>query len=495
MYQHLRYLTIAATLFLALLFLPALAAEPSATLYHQDSNHLWNRLHSSLFVRTGPDEKHYGHDRLEPLLWNESEHLIKGKSATNALAVLDEFLRDRGETLIDDHLKRAVLQRDLWLVANWAAASDAPGAKKLLERLAQVIKRVALTAEQIAKLPDNYTQAATSETYASRFDPEKPARSYLPPDLFQADGPWVCLGREKGPVAPFHIQEFNPFNNSKFLVFLKLPAGNGSAGASPSPMTGREATLEFVKQLATFDKRLYVPNPDPETKRSYLHLPNPALPQWPKGTEVALVRRALLIDSTGNVVASPLTESVQFRVMRIETPELTVKTIQALEGGLLGEVVNGIATPDKPSRAVDAVAVSEFQFRRADLFAAKPLGLRDVSLERDFKTGFNAHGWDEFERELPAGARPFPERAQPFKHNTASCIGCHRFPGVYSFNSFHQMFPFALDRKLDQGDEDNEGFKPASHKLLPKSMAEVEEAAVRHKVGQAAWKKLEALLK
>jgi hypothetical protein len=462
-----------------------IAAEPTEpraiiTIYHPDPAHLWNRVHTALFLRIGPDKKPYGQDRLEPILWTESQHLLTGESATKARAVLDEFARDQGEALIDDPLKRAILQRDLWLIANWAAASNESGAKQLLERLARVINRIALTREQIGKLPDNYTQAASSKEFPASFDPQHPGRGPLPPDLFDPTGPWVCLGREDGPTAPLHLQVHNPFNNSTFFIFLKLPGG-------------REATLAFTKTLAGFQEPLYVTNTDEKTKRSYWHLPNPKLPQWPQGTEVALVRRALLLDSRGNVVASPLTESVQFRVMRIDTPELNVKTVQALEGGLLGDVVNGIAPPTKPSRAVDAQAMFEFQFRRADLFADKPVGLRDVSTERDFKTGFNAHGWDEFDRGLSADE--FLERTRPFKNNTASCIGCHRYPGIYGFNSFHGMFPFALQRELRQAGDDNEGYAPVAHKLLPLSIEKIEQAAIHHKTEQATWKALEKLLR
>jgi len=60
-------------------------AEPPAktvserSLYHADPEHLWNRLHEALFVRVGPDGRTYGQDRLEPLLWRGSKHLLEEK--------------------------------------------------------------------------------------------------------------------------------------------------------------------------------------------------------------------------------------------------------------------------------------------------------------------------------------------------------------------------------------------------------------------------------
>lgn len=451
-------------------------------IYDKEPSHLWNRVHTALLVRLGPDGKPYGLDRLEPLLWGDSEHLLTGKTADEAATVLEEFVRNRGETLVQDPLKRALLQRDLWLVANWAAESSSDGADKLLAQLVPVIRRVALPREEIGKLPDNYALAVAARHFSTVIDPEKPQQAFLPRELFQEQGPWVCIGRPQGPTAPMHLQNGNVFNNSAFFIFLKLPGG-------------RAATLAFIEELAAFDKPLYIDNPDPPTQRSYQNLPNPALPQWPKGTEVALVRRALLIDNKGEVVASPLTESVQIRVMRVDTPPLTAEVLRKLESGLPGDVVNGLSEPEKLNRAVDAQAFAEFQLSRRDLLAGRHGGLNDVSLVRDFKTGFNAHAWDEFDS-VRAGSndRPFPERVQPFINQRASCIGCHRYPGVYSFNSFHSMFPFSLQRRLSKT-EDVEGYFPKSNPLVVKTVSEGERAAVEFKAKQDSWQALRAAWK
>src|SRR3954451_16665739 len=94
---------------------PAGSAEPRAeaasgrALYHPDPGHLWNRLHEALFVRVGPDGRAYGRDRLEPLLWYASKHLLEDRPRDRLLALLDEFLTGHGERLINDPLKRAVL--------------------------------------------------------------------------------------------------------------------------------------------------------------------------------------------------------------------------------------------------------------------------------------------------------------------------------------------------------------------------------------------------
>jgi hypothetical protein len=421
--------------------------EPvGTTLYHRDRDHLWNRVHAALLVRTGPDGRAYGEDRLEPLLWKESEYLLKGKSADRAVAVLEEFLREKGESLIEDPVKRAVLQRDLWLVSNWSAGG------RLSAPLAKVIDRLALSPDQIAKLPDNYAAAVASKKYADRFDPEKPERSYLPPDLFKPDGPWVCVGRTDGPTAPQHLEEsgFNRFTNSVFLVFVKLPGG-------------RDATLDYLKRLAAFDKPWALPNADEKSRERYQFLPNPAVPQFPKGTEVALVRRALLIDSSRRVVPSPLTESIQLRVMRADTPTMTPALLDQL-------------SPFSPAglrRVAERQAFFDFQLRRADLFAKEAGGLRDVSGERDFKTGFASHQWDEFgqQRSPASTGGPFPQRSQPFENNRASCAICHPLPGVYGFNSL-QDFRARIAR-------DGDKLKP--YPLAAMKVDDVEKAAIKWK--------------
>jgi hypothetical protein len=113
-------------LFVLLFPFGAFAADTSSDdevrTYDRNPRHLWNRLHQTLFIRVAPDGTTYGHDRLDPLFWGITRHLLEGPSHRKALDVLDEFLRKRGEKLIRDPLKRAFLQHDLWALFDWAAA-------------------------------------------------------------------------------------------------------------------------------------------------------------------------------------------------------------------------------------------------------------------------------------------------------------------------------------------------------------------------------------
>lgn len=427
--------------------LPADSKEGPAAwpaIYSEKPEHLWNRLHAALLVRTGPDGKTYGGDRLEPLLWTESNYLLSGNSAERVIAVLEEFERTRGWTLIDDHVKRATLQRDLWLVSNWLSKQPDSAARRRLDGLlAQAIARVALTAAEIDQLPDTYAQAVASRKYATGFDMSKVDPAYLPVDLFDETGRWVCVAGAKERVARFHLAEdgTNAFTNSVFLVFLNLPGG-------------RAQTLDYLKQLAALD-HLLVPNADEPTRRSAPFLPHSNFPVWPIGTQVALARRALLIDADRQVRASKLMEGLQIRVVTAEAAPLTKQTLDR------------ISTRRPPA---EWEAFFEFQLRRKDLFAKTAGGLRDVSAERDFKTGFNSHPIDEFNQTSRSGS--FPERSQPFESNRASCGMCHNYPGSLSFNSlpgFEFGGPFRVD------DLEKERLPRAT------SVSEVERRAVKWK--------------
>lgn len=435
------------------------AAKPQA-IYDANPEHLWNRIHTVLQCRVGPDGKTYGEDRLEPLLWKHSEHLLRGNSFDDAIAVLEEFDLERGESLITAPLKRAILQRDLWLVANWLTEKpDTEQKQRLHVALAKVIRRLALSSDQIEQLPDNYAMAAASPETSHRFDATNPEGTYVPKQLFDPSGPWVCIGRGDHTIAPEHLREdsTNPFTNSAFLIFLKLSST-------------RQATLRFLQELEAFQGPHLVPNPHEGVRgQSYPRLPNSALPLWPKGSEVALVRRALLINTDGKLIPSPLTESLQLRVMRTDTPAPSSAMFDI-------------------AKARGNWAFFEFQFRRMDLLGPSPIGLRDVSADRDFKTGFMSHPSDVFDAPLQP-TKPFPLGSQPFQNNRSSCIGCHQLPGLYSFNSL-AGFQFGRLRKS----RDRNGQEIGPFRFNSASIPEVEAAAVKWKEAQQNWKKFENVL-
>ena len=456
---------------------PPAKTAPERSLYHADPEHLWNRLHEALFVRVGPDGHTYGRDRLEPLLWLGSKHLLEEQSHQRAVALLEEFLKNNGEKLVEDPLKQAVLQRDLWLVFNWLEgehgkhfyepelkAEEVRAARDRLRRpLAAVIRRLALAPGQIKNLPDNYAAAVASGAFPNKFDPEHPDKPYLPADLYAPDGPWVCVGRPDGPIAPEHLRDTgtNKFTNSAFLVFLRLP-------------DGRAAGLDYLKRLRSFDRPLRVEAKGAGYPAKYV--PNPKLPPFPVGTQVALVRRALLIASPNTPTASSLTESVQLRVYR-EVPGMTEQNVRAAL-----EATANSSTSDQRVQAWQSF--QEFQLSRSRLFAGRAGGLRAVGPEElDFPTPFFLWMLDEFEnREASAPDRPYSARSQ--SPVMEGCFACHSLPGVASLNSYFNY--------RDHVQAGAAVVRPFSLSEMP--VSEVAGAAVKWKEGRPNWAALRELL-
>jgi hypothetical protein len=383
-------------------------SDPRVVIYDPNPAHLWNRVYATLLVREDKHRNRFGEDSLQPPLWPESEHLLSEPSHKLASQVLDEFLRTHGETLVHDPVKRAVFLHDLWAVFDWSVAQsparDRPQynneKKELQARLAEVLRRLALTPDEIKSLPDNYAQAVASGAFAKQYDPAQPEQAFLPPDLFDPHGPWVCIqpspeGFEIGGVAKMHVAAFS--GRSGFLVFVRLP-------------NGRKATMDYFQSLWDFPQP-WIHGPSIAEDQA---IENPDLPSFPAGTQVALVRRMTLFDNQGNVAASSITESVQLRVYH------AITTMEERNFG------NGNMNEVKRNSGQDFF---EIKFSRPLLFSGRNGGLRAVARdEKEFST-FQSQGDDPFEgRSLRPKSADTPPELQ-------TCVWCHSGGGVRSLNS------------------------------------------------------------
>ena len=373
------------------------ATEPVA-LFHPDPRHVSNRLYREVHVRTDPDGKEYGFDALDPLLWSETDYLLSGKSHAEAIALADEFLRIHAEREITDAKKRAILQRDLWAVFDWADEPDSQHQAErheVMSRLALIIRRLALSPDDLATLPDTYANALRNHEFPVAYDPARPNQAFLPPELFGSDGPWVCLGAPGADLAaPAHDLSFTA--RSAFLVFAHLPGG-------------RDATLAYFKQLEEMKIPLFLRMKDPGWPQP-MDAWNPQVPQFPVGTEFALVRKMLLPDREGHLHLTPVTESVQIRHYT-DIPN-----------------VNPMASRDV-ELARRFQEPSEIKLSRRLLFSQPHSGLRGMTASDDPFLIFRAmsQGGDEIEdRRIRAHA------FSPF----AQCTGCHLGPGIQSVMSF-----------------------------------------------------------
>ena len=373
----------------------------SSGIYDANPNHLWNRLEDAVLIRRDQAGAAYGADALDPLLWRETEHLLSGSSHQRALSLLDEFLRTHGENQIHDPVKKAMLQRSLWAVFDWTAARDdvhQAERRELQIRLAEVLRRLALASSEIKSLPDNYSRAVASGAFGKEYDPANRDRAFLPPDLFDPRGPWVCIRGDRGPVAEMHVGETS--GRSRFLVFVRLPGG-------------RQATLDYFHALWNV--------PDPwstgqiDLARGDL---NPNLPQFPVGTQVALLRQMLTFEREGVLVATPITESLQIRVYRTIT-----------------------GRNDRNNVSVDWRAARieqdfyEFRLSPALLFAGQDGGLKAIARNEAEFTVFQTQGMDDFE--LSAKQHVPVEK---FEGKILDrCAGCHSAPGINSLQSRRKL--------------------------------------------------------
>src|SRR5882757_7698700 len=76
-------------------------------------------VYTCLFDRPQADAMGTKVHWLDPPVWTQTHHLLRGDSHRRALACLDELWK----TAPQEPLKRVVLQHDLWAVFDWAAAS------------------------------------------------------------------------------------------------------------------------------------------------------------------------------------------------------------------------------------------------------------------------------------------------------------------------------------------------------------------------------------
>jgi len=377
------------------------ARQPSDTqadragLFQLDPQNISNRLYRQVHVRTAKNGKEYGFDELDPLLWSQTKYLLSGPSHAQVLRLLDEYSRAPAEQQLRDPVKKAILARELWAVFDWAAPQ--PGQeynwrqdrsrREITSRLVPVIRRLALNPDEIAALPDTYQRAIQNKEFAAEFDSAQPDRPFLPPDLFNPRGPWVCIGIPgKDPIAPSHEQTFS---RSVFLVFMRLPGG-------------REAAVAYLKQLA-------------ESHSSQ---------KLPAGAEFALVRRMMLPNDRGSLVVTPVIESIQLRHYRETAPD------------------------DSPVNSSDhkfarrSQSVFEFKLDRAGLFSAEHSGLRSVNSTDPGFILFMSMGFDPFE-DLQA--------VEKYPPVLSFCTRCHSGPGLQSVLSLTQRWNPATNQPLKLG--------------------------------------------
>src|SRR5688572_9251990 len=333
---------------------PPAAAPKTAgvTVYDPDPQHLLNRLHRAMAVRTigGVD---YGTDNAIPFI-DDADELLSGDAHVKLLSVLDEFLRTQTPDRLPGELPRALLQHEAWATFDHTllrlALTDLPAERKALRaRLAKVIALLAMKDSDIARLPDNYADAVKSGFFPRDFDPANPDKTFLPPDLFDSKGPWVEISDDQGEtVAPAHVQSLQ--GRSVFRIFIRCPGE-------------RKDTLAYFQKLnlhttpwALEAATIATTHLGSKVRWDPLRLDRKT-PQFLEGTMIALVRQMVLIDDKLELRSSRITQSIQLRVFHS-----------------IGEGF-GFSEPEQAK----GQAFFELNMRRGDLLAGKAGGLPAVA--------------------------------------------------------------------------------------------------------------------
>ena len=379
-------------------------SDVAPLLYHPDPQHLWNRIDRHFRIRAASDGTLHGADAVDPLLWRQTRYLLEGESHATALKLLDEFLATSGERLVADAVRRALLQRDLWAVFDWSVShfeSHAEARRALARRLGPVIRRLGLTPEQLPqvaytlgkagpKIVDTYAAAVKSARFPTHYDPADRHRAFLPPDLLMENGFWVPI-HGGTPLA----QHSDEMSRSWFGAFLKLPGG-------------RAATLAYLRMLWDAPQP-FVLDPVGSFGGETRTMIAPALRVLPAGTQVALVRRMLLLDAQGAIQFTNIVESVQIRVFGAAAPlpPHLRGSGSASDQDFFEFVLDRAALVTDPAQALHAVTPSETAFLT-----------------------FSSKGIDPFERvAVPRPGRPLE-----------TCRSCHGEAGLASILSARRLF-------------------------------------------------------
>jgi hypothetical protein len=389
----------------------AIASVPS----EHETSEFTERLRRALFVHKVFDGAEHGERELDPLLWPSSTYLLTSPRYEELDALLVEL--DTRNLIPRDLLRRAMLERYRWALFDWLAKTAwpvvitsnpadptpekrVPRSRHLVHGVANAMRRIALTQGEIAALPDNYAAAVASHTWPTAALDAASNEPFLPPDLLNPTGEFVPL-RSMVPetLTPEHDDHFR--NRSLFSVHLRLPGG-------------RAETLAYLLQLRGFPDRLIADiGPDGMTERraiqwpfqSGLHL-NPNTPQFPVGTEVALVRRMAVFDNEGRVLVSHVVESVELRRFRRIDRRASV-----------GELF------DAPAGDQQFI---QFVLDREQLFDGVSGGLRAVRKDELRYETFRTPDFDV--PDLPLSSRPGPI--------LDNCIQCHGAPGLFSMPTY-----------------------------------------------------------
>lgn len=300
-----------------LIFAVLLVASSGAVCIADVDADPYDTLYDVIMVRT-PETDYTDADPVSPLLWKESRYLLLDGTLTRLLPSLAEFNGlSRDQIKAYPTLNRAILQHHLWTVFDWttqpglSTGDDArvlpSKLRKMQTDLAVAIEKLALSDAEIQSLPNPLIATAATENFSTKYNADESKQPFLPRDILEDQGPWVCLSKVDHSV-PAIVHTESVAARSAFQVLMRLPEG-------------RAAALRYIAELGALrtpwirgKQPQYTLIPEAPSLRDLDYHDNPLTPQFPVGTQFALVEQALLINDSGKLTLSPLVRRVQLRV-------------------------------------------------------------------------------------------------------------------------------------------------------------------------------------
>ena len=355
----------------------SLKSDGPLPLYDADANHLWNRLFAVFYIRPselpsrpneyptdptqldeydhkarrgelapGPVVKRIeGGDTMNFLAWPKTRYFFEPANFERENKLLDEFIEKHGEQLIADPLKRALLQRDLWIVfdhlinqniarfglpkvaSRRASVSDyeirtdelqfdgeaAMQRREILGRkLAVIIKGLALPKSAIKSLPNNYSAAVRSSYFspAARFNYR---HNYLPPDLFSKPDEWVEIDSSPEPLhtdkheGQIDYVAWSNRGRSYYRIYFRFPEGRKAV----------EDYLKYLQQEGVDWQK--------SARQGFIAL-KPGVAQIPAGTETAIIEFMIALDDQLEAVPTEIVESARTSIYKNVTGKLDPET-------------------------------------------------------------------------------------------------------------------------------------------------------------------------
>jgi len=239
----------------------------------------YDALYDVMMVRKDSEGNAYSKNEVGPLIYGRSKFPFDDETFPKLTAALKGF-NALSQEKVESYgpVKRALLQRHLWVVFDATIPNDYKPPTHLERRrasqrlLATLIRRVALAKAEILTLPDTRAATMKNGSFPQEHDPTDSFKPFLPADLYAKESSWVCLGKVGNPDTDHARMDRW---RSMFLQFVRLPGG-------------RKATLEYIEKLN--DREAF-----------------------PVGTQFALIDQAFLISDQGEIVLSPVINSIELR--------------------------------------------------------------------------------------------------------------------------------------------------------------------------------------